>query len=152
MIDQFERNVIITACCISLLFIFSLFYAMGAKKADVTECLPYDKAYETARVNQVDKNTYQIFYVARMWNFEPAISYIPVGSEVDLFVTSLDVVHGFNIFNKNVNLMAVPGGVSKTTIHFDEPGVYKVICHEYCGTGHQNMEAEIIVNYPNKNK
>ena len=150
MIDKFERNVIITALCISALFIFSLFYAMGAKKADATECLPYDKSYETARVNQVDKNTYQIFYVARMWNFEPSITYIPVGSEVDLFLTSLDVVHGFNIYNKNVNLMGVPGGVSKTTIRFDEPGVYKVVCHEFCGTGHQNMQAEIIVNYPNK--
>jgi cytochrome c oxidase subunit II len=27
--------------------------------------------------------------------------------------------------------------------------VYKIICHEYCGVGHQNMQAEVIVNYPN---
>ncbi|MFB6456868.1 hypothetical protein ACE38W_16470 [Chitinophaga sp. Hz27] len=150
MIDIFEKRIIITALIVMGLFIFSLFYALGAKKADVTECLPYDKTYETARVEQLDKSTYQIFYVARMWTFEPAVAYIPVGSDVDLFVTSHDVVHGFDIYNKNVNLMAVPGGVSKTTIHFDQPGVYKVVCHEYCGTGHQNMQAEIIVNYPKK--
>ncbi len=113
MLDKFERNVIITALTVSALFIFSIFYALGAKRQDVTECLPYNKTYETARVEQIDAKTYQIFYVARMWNFEPAVSYIPVGSEVDLFVTSLDVVHGFNVFDKNVNLMGVPGGVSR---------------------------------------
>ncbi|WP_341840751.1 hypothetical protein [Chitinophaga caseinilytica] len=150
MLDKFERNVIITALTVSALFIFSIFYALGAKRQDVSECLPYNKTYETARVEQIDAKTYQIYYVARMWNFEPAISYIPVGSEVDLFVTSLDVVHGFNVFDKNVNLMAVPGGVAKTTVKFTEPGVYKIVCHEFCGTGHQNMEAEIIVNYPRK--
>ncbi|SHL36858.1 cytochrome c oxidase subunit 2 [Chitinophaga jiangningensis] len=150
MIDVFERRVIITAILVMGLFILAIFYAMGARKADVTECLPYDKTYETARVEQLDKTTYQIYYVARMWNFEPSVAYIPVGSEVDLFVTSNDVVHGFNVYNKNVNLMAVPGGVTKTTVRFDQPGVYKVVCHEYCGTGHQNMQAEIIVNYPKK--
>ena len=58
MIDKFEKNVIIAALCVSAVFIFSLFYALGAKKANVTECLPYDKSYETARVNQADKSTY----------------------------------------------------------------------------------------------
>lgn len=150
MINKYERGAIIAALCVVALFAFSLLYALGAKKNDVTECLPYDKSYEVARVNQIDKHTYQIFYVARMWNFEPALAYIPVGSEVDLFLTSQDVVHGFDIYEKNVNLMAVQGGVSKTTVKFTKPGVYKVTCHEYCGTGHQNMQAEIIVNYPTK--
>ncbi len=150
MIDKFERGAIVAALVVMGLFAFSLLYALGAKKGDVTECLPYNKSYETARVEQLDKHTYQIFYVARMWNFEPSVAYIPVGSEVDLFLTSGDVVHGFDIKEKNVNLMAVQGGVAKTTVKFDKPGVYRVVCHEYCGTGHQNMQAEIVVNYPNK--
>ncbi|MBV4360201.1 cupredoxin domain-containing protein [Pinibacter aurantiacus] len=150
MLDKFERTVIGVALLVSALFIFCLFYAMGAKKGNVTECLPYDKSYEDARVSQLDKNTYQVFYVARMWNFEPSVVYIPVGSEVDFFVTSKDVVHGFEISEKNVNLMGVQGAVAKTTVKFDKPGVYKVTCHEFCGTGHQNMQAEVIVNYPSK--
>jgi cytochrome c oxidase subunit 2 len=44
-------------------------------------------------------------------------------------------------------MMAVYGAVNKSTAKFDKPGVYKITCHEYCGAGHQNMQAEIIVNY-----
>jgi cytochrome c oxidase subunit 2 len=150
MINKYERGAIIASLCLAGLFTFSLIYAIGTRQGNVTECLPYDKSYEVARVNQIDKTTYQIFYVARMWNFEPAVAYIPVGSEVDLFLTSQDVVHGFDIYEKNVNLMGVHGAVSKTTVKFNKPGVYKVTCHEFCGTGHQNMQAEIIVNYPTK--
>ena len=51
---------------------------------------------------------------------------------------------------KNVNMMAVYGAINKTTVTFDEPGIYPIICHEYCGSGHQHMKAEVIVNYPAK--
>ena len=74
--------------------------------------------------------------------------FIPVGSEVDFYLTSRDVVHGFNIAPKNVNMMAVYGAINKTTVKFDKPGVYDIVCHEYCGIGHQTMRAQVIVNYP----
>ena len=44
--------------------------------------------------------------------------------------------------------MAIYGNLNKTTVRFDKPGVYNIICHEYCGIGHQNMRAQVIVNYP----
>jgi cytochrome c oxidase subunit 2 len=83
-----------------------------------------------------------------MWQFQPSEIYIPKGSEVDFFLTSKDVVHGFNIAEKNVNMMAVYGNINKTTVKFDKPGVYYITCHEYCGVGHQNMQAQVIVNDP----
>ena len=88
------------------------------------------------------------FAVAQMWQFLPAEIYIPVGSEVDFYLTSKDVVHGFNIAEKNVNMMAIYGNLNKTTVRFDKPGVYNIVCHEYCGVGHQNMRAQVIVNFP----
>lgn len=148
MLDKYEKNALLITGIIIMLFIFSLLYAMVKEKIEVTECIPYDKIYKESKVTQLDDHTYQVFAVAGMWNFEPAQMYIPVGSEVDFFLTSKDVVHGFNISYKNVNLMAVFGGISKTTVKFDKPGVYKITCHEYCGAGHENMQAEVIVNYP----
>jgi cytochrome c oxidase subunit 2 len=44
--------------------------------------------------------------------------------------------------------MAVYGNINKTTVCFKKPGVYKITCHEYCGVGHQLMQAEVIVNTP----
>jgi cytochrome c oxidase subunit 2 len=148
MLDVFEKRILVITGILSMLFIFSILYAKTGKGIDVPECLPYNKAYETPKVTQVDKDLYQVYAVAQMWQFQPSQIYIPVGSTVDFYVTSKDVVHGFNIYDKNVNMMAVYGGINKTTVKFDKPGVYKITCHEYCGVGHHNMQAEVIVNYP----
>jgi cytochrome c oxidase subunit 2 len=147
--DKTEKKVIIITGVLLSLFIFSILYAR-TKNNDLPECLPYDKAYLEPKVTQLDDKTYQVYAVAQMWQFLPAKIYIPVGSEVDFFITSKDVVHGFNIAEKNVNLMAVYGNLNKTTVKFDKPGVYKITCHEYCGVGHQAMQGEVIVNYPSK--
>ena len=147
LIDKSERKVLVITLGLIGLFVFSLLYAKDKYKSDVPECLPYDKAYTTPKIEQLDRKTYQIFAVAQMWQFQPSEIYIPVGSEVDFFLTSTDVVHGFNIAEKNINMMAVQGAINKTTVRFDEPGVYDIVCHEYCGVGHQNMRAQVIVNY-----
>lgn len=152
IIDKSERNVFFITSTLIALFVFSLLYAKDKYKSDVPECIPFDKAYTEPKVNQVDENTYQVFVVASMWQFEPAQIYIPVGSEVDFYLSSKDVVHGFNIAEKNVNMMAVYGNINKTTVKFTKPGVYKITCHEFCGVGHQNMQAEVIVNFPKSNQ
>jgi cytochrome c oxidase subunit 2 len=147
--DSTEKKVIIITGITLALFIFSILYARG-KYNDLPACLPYDKTYTEPKVIKLDDHTYQVFAVAKMWQFQPAQVYIPVGSEVDFYLTSGDVVHGFNIEEKNVNMMAVYGNINKTTVKFDKPGVYKITCHEYCGLGHQSMQGEVIVNYPSK--
>jgi cytochrome c oxidase subunit 2 len=146
--DKIEKRVIISSMALMSLFVFSLLYAKSKYRSNVPECLPYEKAYTTPKITWLDDKTAQVFAVASMWQFEPAEIYIPVGSEVDFFLTSKDVVHGFNIAEKNVNMMAVYGAINKTTVRFEKPGVYDIICHEYCGVGHQNMRAQVIVNYP----
>jgi cytochrome c oxidase subunit 2 len=146
-LDRAEKNVLRITGGVLALFILTTLIARG-KYSDAPECLPYDKAYETPKITQLDEKTYQVYAVAQMWQFQPSEIYIPVGSEVDFYVTSKDVVHGFNIPEKNVNLMAVYGNINKYTVKFDKPGVYPITCHEYCGVGHQNMAAQVIVNTP----
>jgi len=131
-IDKSEKRVVGITLLVIGLFVFSLLYAKGKYKSDVPECLPYDKAYSEPKINKLDEKTYQVFSVASMWQFQPAEIYIPVGSEVDFYLTSKDVTHGFNISEKNVNMMAVYGAINKTTVKFDKPGVYDIVCHEYC--------------------
>ena len=148
VMDKIERRVIMASLVVMGLFVFSLLYAKNKYKSNVPECLPYDKAYTEPKINKIDEKTYEVFSVASMWQFQPSEIYIPVGSEVDFYLTSKDVVHGFNISDKNINMMAVFGAINKTTVTFDKPGVYDIVCHEYCGVGHQNMRAQVIVNYP----
>ena len=148
VIDKIEKGVILSTMALMGLFVFSLLYAMKKYNSNVPECVPYDKAYTEPKIIKLDAKTYQVFSVASMWQFQPSEIYIPVGSEVDFYLTSKDVVHGFHISGKNVNMMAVYGAINKTTVKFDKPGVYDIVCHEFCGIGHQNMHAQVIVNYP----
>ncbi len=144
ILNSSERKVIIITGIVLSLFIFSILYARG-KTNDLPECVPYDKAYLEPKVVQIDENTYQVFAVAQMWLFQPSEIVINAGSEVDFYVTSKDVVHGYNIYEKNVNLTAIYGNINKSTVKFDKPGVYTITCHEYCGIGHQAMQSKIIV-------
>ena len=148
--DKYELRIIILTGLMLLIFLISVLHAIDEYATDVPECIPYDESFTEPGVKQIDENLYQVFVNAQMWSFEPAEMYFPVGSEVDFYLSSKDVVHGFHIAEKGINMMAVPGGINKTTAKFTEPGVYNIVCHEYCGSGHQHMMAEIIVNHPIK--
>jgi len=64
---------------------------------------------------------------------------------VTFYLASPDVQHGFVIERTNINVMVIPGHVSKITARFDEPGVYRFLCHEYCGVGHHLMFGKVVV-------
>lgn len=145
--DPSEKKIIFFTGVVLSLFIFSILYARE-KNNDFPDCLPYNKTYLEPKVTRLDDRTYQVYVVAQMWQFQPNQINITAGSEVDFFLTSKDVVHGFNISEKNVNLMAIYGNINKTTVRFEKAGIYKIVCHEYCGIGHQAMQAEVIVNEP----
>jgi len=83
--------------------------------------------------------------LAQIWRFDPGEIRIPAGSEITFYVTSKDVQHGFKIMDTNINLMVLPGQVSKLKTTFENPGTYDVVCHEYCGIGHHTMYGQIIV-------
>ena len=147
-IDKYEKRVLTITMLLLGLFVFSLLYAKNKYKSDVPECLPYNKAFTEPKITKLDEHTYQVFAVASMWQFQPVCIFLKAGTEVDFYVTSKDVVHGFNIAQMNVNMMAVFGAINKTTVKFDKPGIYNIVCHEFCGVGHQHMHAQVIVNYP----
>ncbi len=83
--------------------------------------------------------------IAMMFNFLPNEIRVPANTPVTFRLTSPDVVHGFQIVGTNGNTMVVPGYVSQFTTTFDTPGEYLITCNEYCGLGHHNMSATLIV-------
>ena len=89
--------------------------------------------------------TYDAYYVAQVFQFAPSKLIVPAGSTVHFFVTSSDVVHGFEIAQTDVNVMAIPGWVNDASHTFKKPGTYLLLCNEYCGIGHQNMYGTIEV-------
>ncbi|MDR0792616.1 MAG: cytochrome c oxidase subunit II [Chitinophagaceae bacterium] len=143
--NKYEIRMTLLAGALLMVFLFSLLYNAFSRKIDVQQCLPYDAAFQKSLVKKITDSTYEVYIVTQMWSFGPDVITLPAGSEVNLYVTSKDVVHGFDIDKKGVNLMAIPGALSSATVKFSEPGIYRVVCHEYCGIGHQNMQGQFII-------
>ena len=79
------------------------------------------------------------------WAFTPAEIRVPAGAKVSFIATSADVIHGFHIAKTRINLMLIPGQITRAEYTFKEPGEYLLVCHEYCGLGHHAMAGKVIV-------
>lgn len=90
-------------------------------------------------VREISEGRYEAYIIAQTWSFAPREIVLPVGAQVDIYVTSPDLQHGLKITDTNVNMQIVPGQVSKLSFTFDEVGEFPYICHEYCGSGHAAM-------------
>lgn len=144
-IDKSEKKVALIACVVSAGHLLLVAYAALALNITVPTCQPNEKLFDHGSVRNAGNNRYEIKYLAKMWAFEPRKITIPIGSTIDFFLASRDVTHGFHIKNTNINLMAVPGVINRAVHKFQIPGIYRIVCHEYCGFGHENMSAEIEV-------
>ena len=82
---------------------------------------------------------------AEFYVFRPDVVRVPAGRRIRFRITSPDVLHGFQVVGTNLNLTVAPGYVSEGTATFSEAGEYLVVCNEYCGLGHHNMQGTIIV-------
>lgn len=91
---------------------------------------------------------YVVHVVARQFLFQPGTQepiMVPANTTVTFYVTSPDVVHGFYVVGTQLNAMVIPGQITEVTTEFDEPKTYGVVCHEYCGAGHQSMAGQLVV-------
>ena len=70
---------------------------------------------------------------------------VPVGEPVQLTMTSKDVIHGFFIPDFRIKQDVLPGRYTYLWLKPEKVGTYNVFCSQYCGTGHSNMLAKLIV-------
>jgi cytochrome c oxidase subunit 2 len=96
-------------------------------------------------IRELAPGRYEVAMVAQVFQFTPGEIRVPVGAKVTFELTSPDVIHGFKIENTPINVMVVPGQISRVTTTFTKPGEYLFVCHEYCGGGHHVMFGKVIV-------
>jgi len=107
----------------------------------VSETAPFDEP----GVYEVGDNEYEVIMTLQAFSFEPNEIEVPAGAKVHFYMTSKDVVHGFQVTGTNLNAMVMPGHIQETTYTFKKPGDYLAVCNEYCGAGHQVMSMSITV-------
>jgi cytochrome c oxidase subunit 2 len=143
--DRFESLALKMGFGLMVVFFVALVGLAVLKGIDVPTCFTDFPPFKEGKVIQKGEKEYEVHLLSKMWVFEPTRIEIPAGSKVTIYTTSIDVLHGFHIEGKAVNLMAIPGAVNKMEVVFNKPGTYKIICNEYCGIGHSAMYGEIIV-------
>jgi len=156
-IHRFEKVWLVASLLLILGFVATVVYgAVGAGVAMVNDdggtVDPQDiTASENFRepgVYEAGNGEYAVYVEARQFSFRPGSGdpiEVPANSRVTFYITSSDVTHGFNAVGTNINTMVIPGQVAQITTIFEEPGTYHIVCHEYCGAAHHNMQGQIRV-------
>jgi cytochrome c oxidase subunit 2 len=75
---------------------------------------------------------------------------VPVGTNVIVAVSSLDVIHSFKVPPLRVTQDAIPG--MRIPIHFvaTKTNTFQITCAQLCGNGHSNMKGTIKVLPPDQ--
>ncbi len=95
------------------------------------------------------KSALQVQVVGQQWNWtyrfpgygsvETAHLELPVDSDVEFHVTSLDVTHSFWAYQLGVKADAVPGVDNIAFVHPRKLGTFNIRCAELCGLWHGHM-------------
>ena len=68
---------------------------------------------------------------------------LPVGKPVELVFTSKDVIHSFWVPAFGEKVDAVPDLVTSISVTPIKTGIYRAVCAELCGEGHEAMQSEV---------
>jgi cytochrome c oxidase subunit II len=95
------------------------------------------------------KQALQVQVIGQQWNWtyrfpsfgglETDHLELPVGTDVELHVTSLDVTHSFWAYQLGVKADAVPGADNIAFVHPRKLGTFSIRCSELCGLWHGHM-------------
>jgi cytochrome c oxidase subunit 2 len=99
-------------------------------------------------------NALDVYIVGKQWMWkvqhrdgqqEINALHVPVGTTIQLTLTSQDVIHDFFIPAFRVKTDVVPGKYTRLWFTPTRAGRYHLFCAEYCGTNHSGMIGEIVV-------
>jgi cytochrome c oxidase subunit 2 len=99
----------------------------------------------------------QVYVVAKQWRWklqhmegprEINQLHVPVGRDIELIMTSQDVIHSFYVPAFRVKQDVVPGRYTTLWFRATRPGTYHLFCAQYCGTMHSGMIGEVVVMDP----
>ncbi len=152
-IERFERWWIVFSGALIAVFVVLLFYAVythsdhmghAEARAPVDEIMA-GEIFASPGLTELGDNRFRLAMVAQAFSFQPGDVTLPAGAEIELHLTSRDVIHGLQVPGTGINVELIPGEHVSLRYTFDEPGDYTVVCNQYCGVAHHNMLGKIRV-------
>jgi cytochrome c oxidase subunit II len=90
-----------------------------------------------------------VHVTGQQWSWTIVPDRFVVGQTAEFHVTGADVNHGFGLYGPDMRIVAetqaMPGFTNVLRYTFTRPGTYHVLCLEYCGLGHHDMNTQIVV-------
>ncbi len=74
--------------------------------------------------------------------------HVPAHRAVKLTMISEDVIHSLYFPALRIKQDVLPGRYTTLWFDADQPGTYKLLCAEFCGTSHSEMGGQIIIMEP----
>lgn len=107
-------------------------------------------------LNVPPANAYEVLVTGQKWKWLFTYPnghvdedlHVPVNTPVSLVMTSEDVIHGFYIPAFRLKRDVIPGRYVKLWFRAVKQGEYQIYCTQYCGTGHSDMWAKVVVHEP----
>jgi cytochrome c oxidase subunit II len=99
----------------------------------------------------------EVYVVAKQWMWklehlegqrEINELHVPVGRDIEMIMTSQDVIHSFYVPAFRIKQDVLPGRYTTAWFRATKPGVYHLFCAEYCGTQHSGMIGQVVVMEP----
>ena len=146
-IAKWERRWIAASGLMTLVFVILIAYSLATEGGHIAQLagrgnpqtLMQQPIFANPGVRVVGPNQLQVSVVGQAFVWVPETIRLPVGAEVEFYLTSRDVIHGWQVENTNLNVELIPGEVARLRTTFNRVGRYRVTCNQYCGIGHQNM-------------
>src|ERR1700693_872145 len=104
---KLERRIIIISVAFALTLLGLAALAINLFHVGLPTCLTDIKPFQKGELIAHSPTHYELHYVSRMWQFDPEEVIVPVGSTIDIYVSTRDVTHGLILLGSNLNLMAV---------------------------------------------
>ena len=92
-----------------------------------------------------------VYLVGLTYQWYPILQ-LEKGKEYMLHISSLDVNHGFSLYQLNTNFGISPGYDYALRVTPTGAGDFRIICNEFCGIGHHAMVGRVIVVEPGGKK
>jgi cytochrome c oxidase subunit 2 len=86
-----------------------------------------------------------IHVTARRFEYDPSEVHVRAGEDVVLELESLDRVHGFSIPALHLRSDIEPGKATRVALPKTAPGTYVFGCDVFCGSHHEEMAGELVV-------
>lgn len=94
---------------------------------------------------RIDVTGYQYWWEARYGDVATANEiHIPTDRDVELRLTSVDVIHSFWVPELAGKVDLIPGRQTTLKLHAKKPGEYRGVCAEFCGLQHTKMGLLVI--------